>query len=112
MKSTKIIIGKTASAMNEPWYKREGTATDINHFLKLPASKAVSYFKVFRRIRGGAGIHEQYWKTLDNGYMIYIDLGTMKMGIVQGLPSPFAFSASTKKEYVTAQKKILKALLT
>jgi hypothetical protein len=109
-KASPVIIGKTASALNDSWYKRSGTATDINHFLKQPPSKSVSFFKVYRKTRGGSAVMEQYWKTLDNGYMIFVDLGSMKMGIVQGMPSAAKFSSCSKKDFLSAQNKLIQAL--
>lgn len=108
-----IIIGGVSSAMNERWYYREGTATSLEHFLglmKKTPPKAISYFKVYRKLRGGSALIEQYWKTFDNGYMVYFDLGQMKMGIVQGLPTQYTFAACTKREYMAAQKKLMSAL--
>ena len=106
-----IIVGKTASQLNEPWYARKGNATDLAHAMKFAGKpKAVSYFKVNQRTRGGSKLEEIYYKTLCNGYMVYVDVANIKIGVVQGMGSFYAITGSAKQEFVKAQKQVLQFL--
>src|SRR3954471_3291580 len=90
------IVGRTPSQMNGPYWRKK-TDNVTTELLKLPKSKAVSYLKVHRRSRGGSKLDIQFWKTLANGYMIYVDVTNCKVGIIQGLGGNTMFDGSTKK---------------
>lgn len=94
------------------WYNRRGAMMKIDDLEKeMPKVKIVSYFKVTYLTGGTQRRHHiQFWKTMDNGYMIYVDVGQMKTGIVQGLPFGRVLHASTKKEYESAKNKLYKVL--
>lgn len=110
-KENPIIIGKPPSQMKgKQWYNRGGkNVLDPEELLRLlPKSKAVSYLKVSGASFGGALKEEQYWKVLDNSYMIFVDLGRCRIGIVRGMPMNRYICASTKRDFESALKKIKK----
>lgn len=109
MKAKKIIVGKPPSQMNGPYW-RKNTDNVTEQIAKLPKAKAISYFKVFKGSHGGAKIDIQFWKTLNNGYMVFVDVTNCKIGIVQGFSGNTGFSGSTKTEFNAAFKKVLKQL--
>jgi hypothetical protein len=108
-KTEPIIVGKPPSQMNGPYWRKD-TDNVTEEIAKLPKAKAVSYFKVIRRVRGGSKTDIQFWKTLSNGYMVFVDVGNCKMGIVQGFSGNTGFMGATKEEYTEAFNKVLKLL--
>lgn len=109
-KSGPIIVGKPPSQINGPyWRKNTDNVTEV--ISKLTKAKAVSYFKVIKRSHGGSKTDIQFWKTLSNGYMVFVDVGNCKMGVVQGFSGNTGFLGATKAEFTTAFKKVLKCLI-
>lgn len=108
-KEVKIIIGETPSQKNGPYW-REHTDNVTEQILKLPRSKAISYLRVTHGSRGGAKLERQFWKTLANGYMVFVDETNCRIGIVQGFGANRGILGSNKKEFDAAFKKVLKAL--
>lgn len=106
-----IIMGTPPSQMRgKKWYERHGkNVLDPEELLRiLPKSKAVSYLKISGRSFGGALTEDQYWKVLDNGYMVFVDLGRCRIGIVRGFPNNRYISASTRRDFEKALKIIQK----
>lgn len=113
--TSKILIGKPTSQLNDPWYKRPNGATDIDVIEKALTKKAVqtvSYFKIYSVSRGGASKGWKFYKTLVNGYMICIDETKVQLNMVMGIPSPYMIQASNKREYDKHFKRIMKILST
>lgn len=110
VKKDKIIVGKPPSQMNGPYWRKD-TDNVTEQIAKLPKAKAISYFKVIKRVHGGSKTDIQFWKTLSNGYMVFVDVANCKIGIVQGFSGNTGFMGATKKEYDSAFKKVLKYLI-
>lgn len=108
-KSAPVVVGKPPSQLNGPYWRKD-TDNVTSQIAKLPKAKAVSYLKVIRHSRGGSKTDIQYWKTLSNGYMIYVDVTNCKIGIVQGLGGNTRFDGSTKKEFNDNFNKVYKLL--
>jgi hypothetical protein len=108
-KSDKIIVGKPPSQINGPYWRKD-TDNVTEQISKLPRPTVVSYMKVIRKVRGGTKTDIQFWKTLSNGYMVYVDVTNCKIGVVQGLSGNTGFMGATKKEYNTAFNKVLNQL--
>lgn len=108
----KIQIGKPPSQMKgNHWYERKGPMMKFDSMIKdFPKQRAVSYFTISYRSHGGAKYNIQYWKTLSNGFMIYVDIANMKMGIVQGLTPNRIISGCTKREFDSNFNKMVKML--
>jgi hypothetical protein len=104
-----IIVGKPPSQMNGPYWRKD-TDNVTEQLKKLPKATAVAYFKVIKRSRGGSKLDIQYWKTLANGYMIFVDVGNCKIGVVQGFSGNTGITGATKKEYQAAFNKVLSLL--
>lgn len=102
------IIGIPPSQRKDnQWYKRgNNNILELSELQKLPKAKAVSYMKVMYGSRGGSKLEIQYWKTLDNGYMIYVDVANMRIGIVLGLSANRGIIGSNKREYDKAFKQV------
>jgi hypothetical protein len=112
LKDAKIIVGKPPSQQKgNQWYlrKEKGIMNFENLMKEFPKQTVISYLKIIKGIRGGQQL-TQYWKTLSNGYMVYVDTLNMKIGIVQGLSANFGIMGSSKKEFDTNFKKVLKLL--
>jgi len=108
-KSEPIIVGKPPSQMNGPYW-RKATDNVTEEILKLPKAKVVSYFKVRQRTRGGAKLDIRFWKTLSNGYMVFVDETNCRIGIVQGFSGFYAIEGSNKREFERAHKKVMRVL--
>jgi hypothetical protein len=109
-KDKPLKIGTPPSQMKgKKWYERPGNVLDPEELLRiLPKSKVVSYLKVSGKSFGGALQEIQYWKVLDNGYMIFVDLGRCRIGIVRGMPTNRFISAGTRRDFEKAIKTIQK----
>jgi len=93
------------------WYNLHGKRRiEIDTLItSLPKERVISYFKLEFKTGGGQNRqHEQYVKTLSNGYMVYVDVAQCKMGILQGFPAGRRIEASNRREFNSAFKKILK----
>lgn len=109
-KKNVVIVGKPPSQMNGPYWRKD-TDNVTDEISKLPKAKVVSYMKVIRRVRGGTKTDIQFWKTLSNGYMVYVDVTNCKIGVVQGFSGNTGFMGATKGEYNAAFKKVLNQLI-
>lgn len=106
----KIVIGKTPAQQNGPyWRTRRGNVTE--EMGKLPKAKAISYLKCIRGSNGGSKLDISYWKTLSNGYMVFVNTTDCKIGIVQGFGGNTQIQGATKKEFDDNFKKVLKLLI-
>jgi hypothetical protein len=113
VKQSKIKFGVPPSQMKgAQWYLRKGDniMTEEKLIAAFSGVKAISYFKVLYRSRGGVRNEIQYWKTLANGYMIFVDMCNMKMGIVQGIGMNRGIEGSTKAEFNKKFKLLVKLL--
>lgn len=111
-KDDTIIIGKPPSQRKgNQWYLRKGNIMTIEKLLKeFDKSKPVSYIKVYHASRGGMEVTVQYWKTLDNGYMMCVDHTSMSIKIVRGFSGMYGFIGSSKKEFDKAYDQLMKIL--
>lgn len=108
---SKVILGTPPSQMKgAQWYLRKGNIMTLDKLGKMPPAKSVSYLKVTYASRGGSKVEIQYWKTLSNGYMIYVDCANMKIGVVLGLNANRGIEASTKREFDKNFNSVLKFL--
>lgn len=113
MTTSKIKLGVPPSQMKgNQWYlrKSDNIMTEEKLIAAFSGVKAISYFKVIYHSRGGMRQEIQYWKTLANGYMIFVDMCNMKMGIVQGIGTNRGIQGSTKGEFNRKFKALVKLL--
>lgn len=109
-KARKLNIGIIPSQENGPYWKTNG-AENITAILEgMEPVKATSYLKVEYRSHGGSKTEIQYWKTLQNGYMIYVDITNCRLGIVQGIGTNRGISGATKQEFDRAFQRVLDVL--
>lgn len=108
-KTNPIVIGKPPSQQNGPyWRTKKGNVTE--QMEGLPKPKIVSYLKCIRGSHGGSKLDISYWKTLSNGYMVFVNTTDCKIGVVQGFGGNTQLQGATKKEFDTHFKKVLKLL--
>lgn len=112
-KEKPIIVGQVPSQMKgNKWY--QGNDKNIMELesllLGFKNQTPVSYFKIEYGSHASRKQNLQFWKTISNGYMVYVDVTNMKMGIVQGFGVNRKVMGSSKKEFNEHFNKILKLL--
>ena len=107
-----LALGKPPSQMKgKQWYLRDGNIMQVQEMInKIAKSKPISYLKIYHPSRGGAETTIQHWKTLDNGFMVCVDLASMCIKIVRGFSGMRSISGSTKKDFDKAYDQLMKIL--
>ncbi len=106
-RSKKMLKENNGKIPRHRWYRGEKfnyTAYGLNK------GKITGYFKTEAGRYGGNRRIYTYYKAHESGLLVYINETMCKMGITQGLSTPYKYQKSNKREFDAAMKRFFKAV--